>query len=123
MIVLTPHTRLRALAGSAVGRAVIGRLLAAVAPLVSNQEHAAVILQRAAADAGWQCQFEASSDLLNLLAYALHRAMPGPPADLRHGSSEWYAEQSRRYVRVRDALNRYINAAEAVLGGMFETQT
>ena len=118
MIVLTPHVRLRALAGSAVGRAALGRLLAAVAPLVADQEHAAVILERAAADAGWQCQFEASGDLLNLLAYTLHRAMPAPPADLRHGSSEWYAEQSRRHVQVRHALNRHIDAAELALVGV-----
>ena len=115
VIVLTHHTRLRALAGSAAGRAAIARLLAAVAPLVSDQEHAAVILQRAAAAAGWQCQFEASGDLLNLLAYTLHCTMPAPAADLRHGSSEWYAEQSRRHVQVRDALNRHIDVAEGVL--------
>ena len=118
MIVLTPHTRLRALAGSAVGRAAIGRLLAAVAPLVADEEHAAVILQRAAADAGWQCQFEASSDLLNQLTYTLHRAMPAPDTDPRHGSGEWYAEQSRRHVQVRDALNRHIDAAELALVGV-----
>ena len=115
MIVLTPHTRLRALASTTAGRATIARLFAAVAPLLADREQAEWLLARAAADQGWQCQFETSGDLLNALACQLHWAMPAPAPDLRHGSSEWYAEQSRRHAQVRDTLNGHIDAAEAAV--------
>ena len=83
--------------------------------LLADQEQAAAVLARAATDPGWQCQFEAAGDILNMLASQLHRAMPVPAPNLGHGRTEWYAEQDRRHVQVRDALNRHINAAESVL--------
>ena len=115
MIVLTPHRRVLALAGSAAGRAALTRLLSTVTALLTDQEQAGAVLARAAADLGWQCQFEAAGDMLNLLACELHQAMPTPAPGLRHGSTEWYAEQCRRHVMVRDALNRRIDAAESAL--------
>jgi hypothetical protein len=114
VIVLTPHTRLRALASTTAGRASIARLLGAVVPLLADQEHAASIVARAAADQGWQNQFEASGDMLNALASQLNREMPAAPASIKHGTSEWYAEMSRRHTQVRDALNAHIDAAERV---------
>lgn len=76
MIVLTPHSRVLTLAGTTAGRAVLTRLLSAVALLLADQEQAAAVLARAATDSSWQCQFEAVGDILNMLASQLHRAMP-----------------------------------------------
>lgn len=117
MIVLTPHSRVLALAGTATGRAALTRLLSAVALLLADQEQAAAVLARAATDLSWQCQFEAAGDILNMLASQLHRAMPVPALNLHHGSTEWYAEQGRRHVQVREALNRRIDAAKSALVG------